>query len=79
MNGLAERAAGLQTTVAGMAGEIRDRQVRRQTLYVRALDHAAVRLNELDPSASIEEHRSWALGMASTSARGAVKATAKEA
>lgn len=77
MNDLVDRAARLETTVAGMAANIYADRGHRLTRYVRALDFAADALAKADPSRSASEWRSWALSRASVTARGKRQASRK--
>ena len=66
---------GLRARVRALGGRGRevaamsDRQIRRETLFVRALDFAAVELHDADPSQTIEAHRERLLAKASRRAR----------
>ena len=69
MNDQVKRAAHLEATVSTMTADIHERQMRRATLFVRALDLACVELNARAPTASVEEWRSLLMVRASRQAR----------
>ena len=69
MNDQVKRAAHLEAAVSTMTADIHERQIRRATLFVRALDLACVQLNTLAPTASVEEWRSLLIASASRQAR----------